>query len=210
MRTGNCSAGRGPLRRPKTVGDADIKDLPAFGHLKKLRIAGGEVTNAGVGRLATIRTLTDLALLGSQIDNDGLGRFMLAAQLDRVEHPGQRERDRCRTQHLKRLGKLFSLGLGDNAFSDRAIDRLLPLAGLKTLDLRGCSQITDKGLRRLQALGHLRGLKLGGFAITDDTLALVAGFPQLTALTWKIAGRATPAWKIPKPADRRFHRFPLL
>ena len=81
----------------KSVGDDVVDVLPVLTHLKKLRVTGGEVTDAGARRLAAIHSLADLALLSSQIDNDGLG-CLCAPAPDRFEHPAQRECDRRRAR----------------------------------------------------------------------------------------------------------------
>ena len=50
------------------------------------------------------------------------------------------------------------------------------MARLRALDLRGCSQVGNPGLRRLEALPGLKTLRLGGYAIDDESLAIVGRF----------------------------------
>ena len=166
----------------KSAADADVVLLPALRHLKKLRISGGEVTNAAAERLATIAGLAELALLNSQIDDAGFRLLSPLVGLTAINIQRTANMTDEGLEHLKNFPKLVSLGLGDNSFTDRVIPRLQGLANLKIVDLRGCSQITDAGIGQLRSLKSLRGLRLGGYAVTDATLAIVAGFPNLATL----------------------------
>ena len=56
------------------------------------------------------------------------------------------------------------------------------LAGLRSLDLRGDSQLSNAGFERLLALKNLKTLRLGGYQINDDTLSVVKRFTKLNAL----------------------------
>ena len=84
---------------------------------------------------------------------------------------------------LERLPKLVDLGLLDLGITDDGLKQVAALAGLRSLDLRGDSQLTNAGLERLLAIRGLKTLRLGGYQVDDDTLSLVSRFTKLSGLT---------------------------
>jgi len=67
--------------------------------------------------------------------------------------------------------------------SDRGLQALRPLAGLKTLNLGYCSRITNRGLASLQGLTRLQSLSLVGITtITDDGLGILKKLTNLRRL----------------------------
>ena len=84
---------------------------------------------------------------------------------------------------MKRLPKLVDLGLLDLGITDGGLKQIAALAGLRSLDLRGDSQLSNAGLEQLLALKSLKTLRLGGYQIDDDTLSVVKRFTTLTGLT---------------------------
>ncbi len=105
----------------KSIGDADVECLPALGHLTKLRIAGGEVTNAGAKVLGAMTGLVELALLGSQIDDEGFRRLKPLSKLTALNLQRSVNLTDAGLDCLKSFPNLIALGLGDNGFSDRRL-----------------------------------------------------------------------------------------
>jgi len=57
---------------PKMAGDADLKDLAALTHLKKLILWGTDVTDAGLKHLVSFQQLQMLSLRGTNITDAGV------------------------------------------------------------------------------------------------------------------------------------------
>ena len=86
---------------------------------------------------------------------------------------------------LRQLPKLTKLGLLEVGITNRGLEELGRLGKLRMLDLRGSAQVGNAGLEQLRALRQLQALRLGGYQINDDTLALLVKIklPSLTSLT---------------------------
>ena len=171
-----------------SVGDADVPFLLDLPNLRRLRLSGSGITNAGLRQISTIRGLIELGLLDAQIDNDALGRLTGLPNLAALSIQRSPMISDAGLEHLKRLPKLTNLGLLDLNVTDAGLARLADFTRLRVLDLRGCSQVTNAGLRQLRTLKNLKVLRLRGYAIGDDTLAILKDFPGLTGLTVEEAG----------------------
>ena len=166
-----------------SVSDADLASLLALPHLKRLKLSGSGITNAGVRQVSSLAGLTQLSLLDAQIDDAGLEqlvRLTNLASLSIRRSPALTDKG---LEPLKRLPKLVELGLLDLGITDRGLEQIAALTGLRSLDLRGDAQLSNAGLEQLLALKNLKTLRLGGYQINDDTLSVVKGFTSLTSLT---------------------------
>ena len=85
--------------------------------------------------------------------------------------------------YLKQLPALTNLGLLEVGITDGGLARCVAMSRLRALDLRGCSQVGNPGLRRLAAIKRLQVLRLGGYAIDDESLAIVGKSGSLISLT---------------------------
>jgi len=81
------------------------------------------------------------------------------------------------------MSKLTSLGLLEVGITDAGLERLAGLGRLRVLDLRGCAQVGNPGLKRLGPLKNLKVLRLGGSSIDDDSLGVLGQFGSLESLT---------------------------
>jgi Leucine-rich repeat (LRR) protein len=77
------------------------------------------------------------------------------------------------------------LGLLEVGITNRGLEELGSFVQLRLLDLRGSAQVGNPGLERLHALRKLQALRLGGYQVNDDTLAIIAKMKlsSLTSLT---------------------------
>lgn len=112
--------------------------------LLRLLITGARFTEAGL-KVLTIRPgLRQLALRRAGITNGGL-------------------------QHIGLLTGLRSLYLSENGsgITDEGLAHLRELRVLKTIDLGGCTALTDAGLEQLKSLAGLKRLYVDGTQVTD-------------------------------------------
>jgi hypothetical protein len=85
-------------------------------------------------------------------------------------------------RHLRRMPKLARLGLLEVGLTDRGLEQLAEINRLEMLDLRGCANISNGGLKHLAALGNLKTLRLGGQRIDDRSLEICGTLPALTII----------------------------
>ena len=56
-----------------SVADPDLASLAAFPHLKRLKLSGSGISNAGIRQVTALAGLAELSLLDAQIDDAGMG-----------------------------------------------------------------------------------------------------------------------------------------
>jgi hypothetical protein len=138
------------------VRDADLERIAEFPRLRYLLTRNCKhVTDAGVAHLAKLQELQLLALNGAQIGDASLAQLSQLQRLGRLELNGAKVTDGG-LRHLTNL----------------------PLVALH---LRN-THITDKGLRSLGRLIHLRSLYLTNTGVTDAGLAHLRPLRKLTVL----------------------------
>jgi type 1 glutamine amidotransferase len=166
-----------------SVANADLPCLLALPHLKQLKLSGSGISNAGVKQIGSIAGLAELSLLDAQIDDAGLAELARLTSLTSLSIRRSSQISDAGLEHLRQLAKLTDLGLLDLAITDRGLEKIKDITRLRALDLRGCSQLTDAGIGQLRGLKSLKVLRLGGYGVNDDTLAIVGRFPSLVGLT---------------------------
>jgi len=107
------------------ITDDDLSHLKALTHLERLFLAGTNVGDAGLTKIAGLKKLRYLSLRGTKISDAGLA-------------------------HLKGLAHLEMLELCDTNISDLGIEHLKSLKGLKHVFVSG-TKITAGGLNELKA-----------------------------------------------------------
>ncbi|MCH5378232.1 MAG: hypothetical protein JJ992_30110 [Planctomycetes bacterium] len=167
-----------------TVSGADLQHLLAFGHLVRLKIASGDVTNADLATLARLTGLQELALRNTKIDGQGLRQLAALDQLKTLDlQRSLNIKDDAVGILVDEFPSLEELVLVEGVFSDTALAELQKLSRLQRLDLRSCSGLTAEGIRRLEPLRGLRVLKIGGAGIDDASLEALKPIRTLTSLT---------------------------
>src|SRR5437016_6492091 len=121
--------------------DVELSMLKSLTGLRSLDVAYTSITNAGVERLTSLRSLQELRLRGCQVTDDGM-------------------------VGLEGLTILQILDLGLTAITDKGLEHLKAVKSLRSLQLTK-TRVTDAGLMHLQALRGLRVLDLRGTKITD-------------------------------------------
>lgn len=132
-----------------------------------------QLTDAGVNRLAALRTLGTLHIDHSRIGDASLGVFARMPSLQRLALQGHNFTD-AGLQHLGSATGLQSLwvGNGGGRITDAGLAALRGLTNLTELELQHCP-ITDAGLQSLKGLTQLRRLFL------DETKVTPAGVAEL-------------------------------
>jgi Leucine-rich repeat (LRR) protein len=168
-----------------SLSDADVPCLTALPHLKQLKLSGAGVTNASIRQVASLAGLGELSLLDAQIDDAGLRQLARLSGLGALSIRRSSQVTDRGLACLRQLPKLTKLGLLEVGITDRGLEELGGLAQLRLLDLRGNAQVGNRGLERLEPLKQLQALRLGGYQVNDDTLAVLVKMrlPSLTSLT---------------------------
>ena len=77
----------------------------------------------------------------------------------------------------------FLSGPSSENIDDRVLQNLSSLPRLEMLNLEGCDQFTDAGLRHVSGLRHLRDLRLSETKVTDKGLDALRGLRELKHLS---------------------------
>jgi hypothetical protein len=141
----------------KKTADPAIERLADLPRLRSVRLAGTQVTDAGMATLGRIKTLQNLDLRECPITNDGL----------------QHVADLKRLRGLKLAGKE-----GRQAVDDAG---LVHLAGLHELKALACDYlwVSADGLGQLGTCERLEELYLAGTLAEDDALPWISKLPRL-------------------------------
>ncbi len=167
-----------------SVTDAELARLSALPNLKRLRVSGAGVTRAGIDQISRMAKLTDLSLLNVQIDNDGLQRLAGLPQLAALTVHRSALVDDAGLAHLTRFPKLANLSLLEVNLTNQGVANLVrDLPSLRLLDLRNCAQVGNPGFEHLRGLKRLKVLRLGGYQVNDQSLAIVKDLRWLAGLT---------------------------
>ena len=201
-----------------TVTDAGLANLQSIPSLRVLRLAGTQINGSG---LSTLKSVVDLDLSGVPIRSvpvlPAIERLNLsdsdisdAAIADLAKLPAlqvaEPEQHRCRRRRAcKRsatMTNLRELGLNYGRFTDKGLDALKTLTGLKRLDLvrtrtgeaamavdcdparvgrvesrLHCRQ--RQGFALLQGMPKLRELHLDSVDVGDESIDVIASMPNL-------------------------------
>ena len=154
-----------PARDDKTVASL----------VERLEKLGGKI------EYGASKAIVGVEVLDEQCDDEDMPLLAAAPGLRRLRIRSAGVSDKglaCldNMKELKDLGLLFA------AITDKTLSRIAPLTKLESLDLRGCIQITDKGLANLKGLKDLKTLRLQTPSITDAGLASLAGLTSLETL----------------------------
>lgn len=148
------------VRPPLSEHDWDT----VFGIMRELRLTaldtGGQLTDAALARVARLVRVTRLNLGdGRWLTDDGL-------------------------QALTRMHELEELELGGPSctVTDRGLEPLRQLTGLRRLELNWAPRISDAGVAHLRGCDHLENVGLMGTPTGDGAIAALAGKERLRRL----------------------------
>jgi hypothetical protein len=153
-------------------------------NLSRLRIRAGGIRARDLARLRQLEYLELLHVEDAEI-NDAIVRqwvpslshlqLLLLRNTPQLSDEGVAE--------LARLPQLRNLALIDQQIGGEALRSLVQSTQLTALDLRMCHRLGVEDLAALTAMPMLADLKLGGYSVNDDQLAVVARLPHLRRLT---------------------------
>ena len=210
-------------RVDNTMFSADsLPHIAKFRHLKALSLAGGQITDAGLERLASLKELEELVLRDARgVSCSGVAELVKLPQLRRLELTGAPIGDAAfaelaSLQALEELSvqgsnlsvqavdiasrmpnlKSLSLELPNRIVGREVLTSLRALPNLKRLSLR-CSKISNDAILELGALKQLRYLSLGDSRVSASALALLRrSLPNLSMQTNQQTLRDWPEWEL--------------
>ena len=186
--------------------DANVKDLAAFTHLKKLRITSPKITGAGFSQLAKLPELTELTaavnqindstvkeiatlthlkvldLQATKITDQGINDLAPLKQLEELSVANNMNITNTTGPNIaKTLPQLQRLHIDNTAIGDVGVMRLAPMRNLKYLTLFG-TKVEDGGIGALTNSKSLEELYLSGPRVTNKTCAVLVPLQSLRVL----------------------------
>lgn len=157
------------------VTNAALKNLPDLAMVNLLSIESTQITSAGLELLETVN-LRSLRLWQRSFNDAALKQVKKLSNLESLDLEGT-QAGGAELAQLKDLAKLRTLVLG-SATEDAQFDALLEFSALRELDLRGCRNVTDAGVLRLQALTNLDTIWLPRQVTEEGELRLLQKLPK--------------------------------
>jgi len=173
------------LATRRVVADDElVRAVLAFPRLRRLQLAVSAVAPETLDQLATLTDLTELMLQDAPLDDAALARILKAEPLlrrltlrrvNRVTDAGLAALSACPELEVVALIEMSGI-TGEAVAALRRIERL------RSLDVRNCGQLTTADFTQLASLSALLELKVGGPAVNDQVVAILAAHPALTSL----------------------------
>jgi len=163
------------------AGDARLKAVTHLTGLKELSLEGTDITDWGMGILASFPSLEELSL-NVRVTDRGMVHVAQLKSLKRLYFPGATKVTSAGLQHISKLTGLEELYLGQG-ISDTGLAHLRGLTRLTYLCLYGPG-FTDAGLVHVKAIPSLRIFSVheGYSRIGDAGLAQISEMPNLELL----------------------------
>jgi hypothetical protein len=212
--------------RSNGVTDAGLAHLAGM----KLRVFeiedANQITDAGLKNFAGMTDLTKVNFMRVRIGDSGLENFTNCKKLKDVRLRGTSiDGSGLKALHGSK-GTLTYLDISETAFGSAAMDNLVPLTNLETLDmwfatiedadlaklagmtklknltLEQCRNLTNAGVEQIAKLPALETLNLNQTRIDDGALELLAKVPNLKSLEIKntsVSDAAIEKLKAAKP-----------
>lgn len=165
--------------------DALVRAVLEFPHLRRLHLTVGEASRETLAGLSSLNDLEDLLLQAAPIDNAGLTDILHATpvlrrltlrRLSQVTDAGLAALPECKELEVVALIEMSGI-------TGAAVDSLRRVERMRSLDVRSCGQLTTADFAQLVSLPTVAELKVGGPAVTDQVLGLLAQHPALTSLS---------------------------
>lgn len=170
---GHAHSAQGALR------DELLDDVARLHWLKVLTINDCPVTDAGVAKLAGMRSLSAVALSGTKITDAAADTIVTWPNVESLYLDGTGIGDEA-VEEISGLGSLRILGLSGTKITDRSMAHVAELPGLKWL-LIADTAVGDEGAAALCDAANLGRLSAPKTRITDAGKAkLAAALPSLT------------------------------
>jgi len=194
------------------VTDEGMAHLKSLRTLKTLNFTGGDgkknrtrITDRGVLDLCEIKSLESLSVrrtdellpylctlpnirgLGASSDAD----LVRISRVQSLESVGVQGVSAANLTHLARLKNLRNLGLTPGPHCAEYLEQIAHLKSLKSLHLRGDSQLTVSDLKQLNPLANLVSLEVTGSLQQDGTGLDLSGLTALEELHFDISPGST-------------------
>ncbi|MDR1958582.1 MAG: hypothetical protein LBQ54_06020 [Planctomycetaceae bacterium] len=167
-----------------SVPDEILQQALLIPNLRKLRAAGGTVSQETLGKIAGQKSLEELYLQDTPVRDADLQ--VILSGLPKLTRLTLRSSPNVTDQgisHIAAHSRLKSLSLIGIPLSRAGLEEILRMKTVKGLDLRDCSSLTSEDYTLLAGMPQLTDLKVGGFSITDEVLKTMVKLPNLTGLT---------------------------
>jgi len=168
------------------VTDAGMDHIARLTNLKALLLFGCDnLTDAGLAKLTTLKSLTNLDITDANVTMAGVNRLMAISGLTRLDvSQFKRNGSVLNIAGLRNLEDL-TLSFGpesDDKFTDADLACLSQLKKLRWLQI-GPRDFTNAGLAYLVGLTNMERLGIGGQGLTDEGLKFLTGMKQLNHLS---------------------------
>ena len=165
------------------VDDYQLQELLVFPHLQSLTVEGPSVSDVIMPQIGKLTELSSLAMRNTLITNESLAELKPLKTLRIIDLRVSPLLNDSALNTLAEMQPLRAVRLLGVNISDRGVIQLLKLPQLSELDVRNCRGVTKTGIEALVGKTSLKTLKLGGGAMGDETLAVVARLNQVTTLS---------------------------
>ena len=149
-----------------TISDNGLKFLSKSPALEVLYIPNAaNITDEGLGHIASIKTLKHLHLFGNmdKITVAGIKRLTALTNLETLQLVDFKLITDVSVEHIASISSLKELDLwGCDLITDVGVDMLARLEKLESLSLKYCDQLTDQSLRSIAKISTLKRLDLEG------------------------------------------------
>ncbi|MFO7903192.1 MAG: hypothetical protein R6U98_11050, partial [Pirellulaceae bacterium] len=164
--------------------DALVRSLAEFSDLQRLRLSVVDASPDAFKSLEPLHELTHLFLQGASLENQQLLAILEA--MPKLEYLALRRVQGISDAFLPPLAdssNLRALALIElNGITGKTLPELADIDSLRSLDLRNCGNLGIDDLKQLTRLDKLRELKIGGPAINDEALSVIAPHPSVSSL----------------------------
>lgn len=149
--------------------------------IEEVDLRDGEITAERLDALAGNEALRRLTLAGSDIDDAGIDRLADLPRLTVLDLTGCESLTPTALDAIGRMRGLRNLRLSGPVVDDRTVTNLAGLSELAALLLRETA-LTDAGAAKLTSLSKLKELNLFGTPVSDASLESLAKLPRLEKL----------------------------
>ena len=164
--------------------DEVLKLALTLPNLQKFRLAGGTVSAEAFAVLKTQSGIEELFLQDMMIREEEI--LSVVSTLPKLKRLTLRRLSNISDAGiilLFRFPALRQLALIEMSLTGAGLQSLEDSMSLTALDVRNCAQLNPEDYRNLVRLPQLADLKIGGFAVNDQCLEIVALLPALKGLT---------------------------
>lgn len=149
--------GQQPLLAAIDADRADLNDewlmnLAPMDRLKFLSVDEMEgVTDAGIAHIAKHRNLESLFISYTQLTDEGLAKIQTIKTLKRVWMEGTKITD-ASMEGFRQIPNIAEIGIAYTGITNEGLMRLSDISSLRKVGIKGCEQITVDTIRRFQNL----------------------------------------------------------